>query len=48
MKNLWKNWNDGNRKISPLKKADDAILIDTTNLDIQEAVNKIISIALEG
>jgi cytidylate kinase len=40
--------NDANRKNSPLKKADDAILIDTTNIDIQKIVDKIIYIVSEG
>jgi len=35
---------DTNRKISPLKKAKDAILIDTTNLTIEEQVKKILNI----
>ncbi len=35
---------DSTRKISPLKKADDAIVIDTTNLSIDEQVDKIINI----
>jgi len=30
---------DSNRDISPLKKADDAILLDTTNLTIEDEVN---------
>ena len=30
---------DSSRSISPLKKADDAIVIDTSNLDIDEVVN---------
>lgn len=34
---------DSTRKIAPLKKAKDAIFIDTTNLSIREVVNKIIS-----
>ncbi|MFC1645652.1 (d)CMP kinase [Candidatus Omnitrophota bacterium] len=34
---------DSTRKIAPLKKADDAIYIDTTNLAIDDVVNKIIS-----
>lgn len=34
---------DSNREISPLKKADDAIEIDTSNLSIEETVDKIIS-----
>lgn len=32
---------DMNREISPLKKADDAILLDTTSLSIEEVVEKI-------
>ncbi|MDD5005658.1 MAG: (d)CMP kinase [Candidatus Omnitrophica bacterium] len=34
---------DSTRKIAPLKKAEDAIYIDTTNLSIEEVVNKVIS-----
>jgi len=34
---------DSTREIAPLKKADDAIYIDTTNLSINEVVTKIIS-----
>lgn len=34
---------DSTRKIAPLKKAKDAIYVDTTNLTIQQVVNKIIS-----
>lgn len=35
---------DINRKISPLKKADDAILLDTSNLTFSESIDKIIEI----
>lgn len=34
---------DSKRKISPLKKADDAILIDSSNMSIDEVVNFILS-----
>jgi cytidylate kinase len=34
---------DSTREIAPLKKADDAIYIDTTNLSIEQVVDKIIS-----
>ena len=34
--------NDSTRKLAPLKKADDAIYIDTSNMTIEEVVNKII------
>ncbi len=40
----WRDRRDSNRKISPLKKAEDAILIDTTNLTVEEQVQKIINI----
>ena len=35
---------DMSRENSPLKKADDAILLDTTKLTIEEVIEKIISI----
>ena len=34
---------DSTRKIAPLKRADDAIFVDTTNLSIEEVVNKLLS-----
>jgi cytidylate kinase len=39
---------DRNRKIAPLKKARDAILIDTTKLNIDQVVKKIITIINPG
>ncbi|UEX89141.1 (d)CMP kinase [Staphylococcus ratti] len=39
---------DMNRAISPLKKAEDAIEIDTTGLTIEEVTNQIISLANEA
>ena len=38
---------DSNREISPLKKADDAIEIDTTNLTIEEQVELVLKKAYE-
>ncbi|MCD6583386.1 MAG: (d)CMP kinase [Candidatus Omnitrophica bacterium] len=38
---------DITRKVSPLKKAEDAVYIDTTNLKIEEVVAKIYNIVLE-
>src|SRR5699024_88185 len=35
---------DMNREISPLKKADDAITIDTTGMSIEEVTNKILTL----
>lgn len=40
----YRDQNDSNRKASPLKKADDAILIDTTGLTIEESVKIILDI----
>jgi len=36
--------NDSNREFAPLKKADDAVLIDTTDKSIQEVVEQIESL----
>ena len=38
---------DSERKISPLKQADDAILVDTTNLGIEQVITKIIDLINE-
>lgn len=42
-----RDFNDSNREISPLRKADDAILVDSTNMSIDEVVQKIIEIIKE-
>jgi cytidylate kinase len=39
---------DINRKVGPLKKAKDAIRIDTTNLSIEEVVQKLITLVKEA
>ncbi len=39
-----RDFKDSTRKIAPLKKANDAILIDTTSLTIDEVVDKIINL----
>ncbi len=39
-----RDYNDSHRKISPLKQAEDAILIDTSDLSVNEVVDKILSI----
>lgn len=47
-----RDYQDMNRKISPLKQADDAILLDTSNLSIEEVVNEVLKlvkqITMEG
>jgi len=40
--------NDSSRQIAPLKIAEDAILIDTTDMDIQDVVDNILLIVSEG
>ena len=42
-----RDYNDSTRKESPLKQADDAILVDTTEMTIDEVSNKIISLIKE-
>ena len=39
-----RDYNDSHRDIAPLKKANDAIIIDSTSLSIQEQVDKILNI----
>jgi len=39
-----RDFNDSNRPLNPLKKADDAIELDTTEMSIEEAANAIIKI----
>lgn len=38
---------DSSREISPLKRADDAVVIDTSNISIQEQTQKIIDLAYQ-
>lgn len=42
-----RDYKDSHREISPLVKADDAILVDTTSMTIEEVCNTIISIVCE-
>ena len=39
-----RDYQDMNRKISPLKKADDAILLDTSDLKVEEVVDEILKL----
>lgn len=41
---IWRDKNDSERKNSPLKQADDAIIIDTTDLTPKQQVSKILSV----
>ena len=40
-----RDYRDMHREISPLKQADDAILVDTSNMTIDEVVDKILTLA---
>ena len=42
-----RDYKDSHREIAPLKKADDAVFLDTTEMTIEEVVNKIISLINE-
>ncbi|MBZ4672224.1 MAG: Cytidylate kinase [Deferribacteraceae bacterium] len=42
-----RDFEDMNREIAPLRKADDAILIDTSNMTIDEVANKILERVLD-
>lgn len=39
-----RDYNDSHRAASPLKQADDAVLLDTSNYTIEESVEKILEI----
>lgn len=42
-----RDYNDMNRKTSPLKQAEDAVLVDTTKLDLEESASEITRIIRE-
>ncbi len=44
---ITRDYNDSHRDIAPLKQADDAVLADTTELDLQGSIDLIISIIKE-
>lgn len=43
-----RDFRDMNREISPLRKADDAVLIDSSNMNIEQVVDKIKELVKEG
>jgi cytidylate kinase len=45
---IWRDKNDSERKISPLKQAEDAIPIDTSELTITDQINFLYKIVLRG
>ena len=42
-----RDYRDMHRKISPLKQAEDAVLVDSSDMSIDEVVNTIITLAKE-
>ncbi len=42
-----RDYNDSHRKLAPLKQADDAVLIDTTDLTIVQAIEKLLSYIIQ-
>lgn len=44
---ITRDYNDSHREIAPLKPAEDSIIVDTSQLDLEQSVNKMISIMKE-
>ena len=42
-----RDYDDSHRKIAPLKKAADAVLVDTTELSLQESIDTVIHLMQE-
>lgn len=42
-----RDWQDENREIAPLKPAEDAVFVDTTELNLEQSIDKILGIILE-
>ena len=42
-----RDYNDSHRKTAPLRQAEDAVLIDTSGMGIEEAVESVISVIRE-
>lgn len=45
---ITRDYNDSHRDIAPLKPAEDSIVVDTTTLDFEQSVEKIISVIKEN
>ena len=43
-----RDYNDSHRQVSPLRQAEDAILVDTTELDLEQSLAKLIQVIREG
>lgn len=44
---ITRDYNDSHRKTAPLKPAEGCVMVDTTELDLEQSVNKIISVIKE-
>ena len=44
---IQRDYNDSHREIAPLRQADDSVLLDTSELDLEQSVNAVISIIKE-
>ena len=42
-----RDYDDSHRKLAPLKQAKDAVLVDTTELGLQESIARVISLIQE-
>ena len=40
----WRDKNDSQREVAPLKQADDATLLDTSNLTLEESINALVGL----
>ncbi len=45
---IQRDYNDSHREIAPLKPAEDGVIVDTTNLNLEESINEIIRIIKEA
>ena len=43
-----RDYNDSHREISPLKRADDAVILDTTCLDLEQSLDVLLKLIREG
>ena len=43
-----RDYNDSHREIAPLKPAEDGVIVDTTNLNLEESINEIVRIIKEA
>lgn len=45
---IQRDYNDSHREIAPLKPAEDSVIVDTTNLNLEESINEITRIIKEA